>query len=63
MKWIEEEVGTKTLFKQVPDDYEPPEHKEYVDTGDLTTGGISMLAMNMTKEQYDSIFRKEKQND
>lgn len=58
MKKIEIKEGIKTIIKFVPDDYE--EEKHDVGQRDLTTGGASLIAMNMTEEEYERIFCKKK---
>lgn len=56
MKWIEYRDGNKTICKYVPDDYEEP--KKETPQADLTTGGASLISVDMTKEEHDRIFGK-----
>ena len=63
MKWIEEKFGATTRIRLVPDDYDG-EEKE-IPQKDLTTGGASLISMDISKEDFEKIFKtKEKgQND
>ena len=55
MKWIEEKVGSTTKMRLVPDDYEPT--KKEVPQRDLTTGGAGLISMDISKDEYDRIFK------
>ena len=55
MKWIEEKSGSKTRMRLVQDDYEPGEKE--TPQKDLTTGGASLISMDISKEKYDRIFK------
>ena len=57
MKEIVIKNGNRTTYKIVPDDYE--EHPKEVPQRDLTNGA-GLMALDMTKQEYDSIFHKEK---
>jgi len=57
MKMIEIKDGARTIYKHVPDDYKEPNGKD-TPQKDLTTGGATLIAMDMTEEQYERIFRK-----
>ena len=61
MKWIEEKVGNTTKMRIVPDDYEP-ERKD-TPQRDLTTGGAGLISMDISKEEYDRIFRTKEKGD
>lgn len=54
MKVIEKKIGSKTVIKIVPDDYE-----EVSDTKqrDLTTGGATLISLGIDKNEYDRIFK------
>lgn len=54
MKLIEKKIGNKTIYKLVPDNY--VEAPEDIPQKDLTTGGASLITINMTKDQYKEIF-------
>lgn len=59
MKWIEEKFGATTRIRLVPDDYKV-EEKE-IPQKDLTTGGASLISMDISKEDFEKIFKtKEK---
>ena len=55
MKWIEEKFGATTRIRLVPDDYKG-EEKE-IPQKDLTTGGASLISMDISKDEYDRIFK------
>lgn len=55
MKWVEEKTGATTKMRLVPDDYSP-EQKE-TPQRDLTTGGASLIAMGISDEEYNRIFK------
>lgn len=55
MKLIEEKDGARTRIRYVPDDYE--EEKKDTPQRDLTTGGASLISVDITKEEYDRIFK------
>lgn len=55
MKWIEEKVGSTTKMRLVQDDYEPV--KRDTPQRDLTTGGAGLISMDISKDEYDRIFK------
>lgn len=56
MKMIEIKDGARTIYKHVPDDYKEQTGKD-TPQKDLTTGGATLIAMDMTEEQYNRIFK------
>lgn len=56
MKMIEIKEGNKTKYRLVPDNYKEPERD--IPQRDLTTGGATLISMDMTEEQYNRIFKK-----
>lgn len=59
MKVIEEKRGARTIIRYVPDDYTKKEKE--TPQRDLTTGGANLISMDMTEEEYNRIFKKEKE--
>ena len=57
MKEIVIKNGNRTTYKIVPDDYTPPERD--TPQRDLTTTQACLIAFDMSKEQYESIFHHE----
>ena len=57
MKEIIIKNGNKTTYKIVPDDY--VEAEKDIPQRDLTTTACQILSMDMSKEQYDSIFHRD----
>lgn len=58
MKEIIIKNGNKTTYKIVPDDYEEPTKE--TPQRDLTTTACTIISMDMSKEQYESIFHNQK---
>lgn len=58
MKEIVIKNGNKTTYKIVPDDW--VEQKPDIPSRSITTTACNQMALDMTKEEYDAIFRKEK---
>lgn len=58
MKKIVIKNGNKTTYKIVPDDW--VEQKPDIPSRSMTTTVCNQMALDMTKEEYDAIFRKEK---
>jgi hypothetical protein len=61
MKMIEVKQGNKTVYRMVDENndqskYEPRTGK------DLTTSGAKSICMDMTEEQYKSIFVRKNEN-
>ena len=56
MKMIKIKDGNKTKYRMVPDNYKEPERD--IPQRDLTTGGATLISMDMTEEQYERIFHK-----
>lgn len=56
MKMIKIKDGNKTTYRMVPDNYKEPERD--IPQRDLTTGGATLISMDMTEEQYERIFGK-----
>lgn len=59
MRLIEEKKGSRTIIRYVPDDYSG--EKKETPQRDLTTGGANLISMDMTEEEYNRIFKKEKE--
>ena len=58
MKEIVIKNGNKTTYKIVPDDWK--EQPKETPQRDLTTTACNQIALDITKEEYDRIFHKEK---
>ena len=58
MKEIVIKNGNKTTYKFVPDDW--VEQPKDIPSRSMTTTVCNQMALDMTKEEYDAIFRKEK---
>lgn len=57
MKEIVIKNGNKTTYRIVPDDW--VEQPKETPQRDLTTTQACLIALDMTKEDYDRIFHKE----
>lgn len=61
MKMIEIKQGNRTIYKHVPEDYQPTPAE--TPQRDLTTGGATLFSFDMTEEQYQKIFGKKSNKD
>lgn len=57
MEKLEIKQGNKTIIRFVPNNYK--EEPKDVGQRDLTTGDATLIAMDMTEEQYNRIFKND----